>query len=98
MSDSSGQFFWMPQSDVANFAMKCLTCGASDEHSTRSCPISKTCYTCGMKGHINKVKIFVTCLTSSLMDFRPAQIVSRIQGSQQIWLIVATDAHRKLTR
>ncbi|KAI6047204.1 hypothetical protein EDC04DRAFT_2556591, partial [Pisolithus marmoratus] len=32
----------------------CLTCGARDEHSTRSCPISKTCYTCGMKGHINK--------------------------------------------
>ncbi|KAH9981836.1 hypothetical protein BJV74DRAFT_778256, partial [Russula compacta] len=32
----------------------CLTCGARDEHSTRSCPISKTCFTCGMKGHINK--------------------------------------------
>ena len=34
---------------------QCLTCGARDEHSTRSCPISKTCFTCGMKGHINKV-------------------------------------------
>jgi len=34
--------------------LQCLTCGARDEHSTRSCPISKTCYTCGMKGHINK--------------------------------------------
>ena len=33
---------------------QCLTCGARDDHSTRSCPISKTCYTCGMKGHINK--------------------------------------------
>ncbi|KAF9651267.1 hypothetical protein BDM02DRAFT_3091516, partial [Thelephora ganbajun] len=32
----------------------CLTCGARDDHSTRSCPISKTCFTCGMKGHINK--------------------------------------------
>ena len=32
-----------------------MTCGARDEHSTRSCPISKTCFTCGMKGHINKV-------------------------------------------
>jgi hypothetical protein len=27
-----------------------------DEHSTRSCPIGKTCFTCGMKGHINKVR------------------------------------------
>ncbi|EGN93064.1 hypothetical protein SERLA73DRAFT_190229 [Serpula lacrymans var. lacrymans S7.3] len=34
--------------------MICLTCGARDEHSTRSCPISKTCFTCGMKGHINR--------------------------------------------
>ncbi|KAI0340864.1 hypothetical protein BDW22DRAFT_1311185, partial [Trametopsis cervina] len=32
----------------------CLTCGARDEHSTRSCPISKVCFTCGMKGHINR--------------------------------------------
>ncbi|KAH9173391.1 hypothetical protein EDB89DRAFT_724666 [Lactarius sanguifluus] len=34
--------------------MICLTCGVRDEHSTRSCPISKTCFTCGMKGHINR--------------------------------------------
>ncbi|KAL4075882.1 hypothetical protein J3A83DRAFT_2072962 [Scleroderma citrinum] len=33
---------------------KCLTCGARNDHSTRSCPISKTCFSCGMKGHINK--------------------------------------------
>ncbi|PFH52703.1 hypothetical protein AMATHDRAFT_107883, partial [Amanita thiersii Skay4041] len=31
----------------------CLTCGARNEHVTRSCPISKVCFTCGMKGHIN---------------------------------------------
>ncbi|KAJ7180045.1 hypothetical protein C8R43DRAFT_971416 [Mycena crocata] len=31
----------------------CLTCGARDEHPTRSCNIGKTCFTCGMKGHIN---------------------------------------------
>ncbi|KAI0040647.1 hypothetical protein FA95DRAFT_1549574 [Auriscalpium vulgare] len=32
----------------------CLTCGARDEHSTRGCPISKKCFNCGMRGHINK--------------------------------------------
>ncbi|THH12398.1 hypothetical protein EW145_g60 [Phellinidium pouzarii] len=32
----------------------CLTCGAHDEHSTRGCPIVKTCFNCGLKGHINK--------------------------------------------
>ncbi|KAJ7129711.1 hypothetical protein C8R44DRAFT_872937 [Mycena epipterygia] len=31
----------------------CLTCGARDEHPTRSCNIGKTCFSCGMKGHIN---------------------------------------------
>ncbi|KAJ7095359.1 hypothetical protein B0H15DRAFT_107757 [Mycena belliarum] len=31
----------------------CLTCGVRDEHPTRSCNIGKTCFTCGMKGHIN---------------------------------------------
>ncbi|KAH6914929.1 hypothetical protein BKA70DRAFT_559493 [Coprinopsis sp. MPI-PUGE-AT-0042] len=31
----------------------CLTCGARDDHSTRSCPISKECFNCGMKGHIS---------------------------------------------
>jgi len=36
-------------------SIQCLTCGARDEHSTRSCPISKVCFTCGMKGHINAV-------------------------------------------
>jgi hypothetical protein len=35
--------------------IQCLTCGARNEHSTRSCPISKVCFTCGMKGHINAV-------------------------------------------
>ncbi|KAH8092453.1 hypothetical protein BXZ70DRAFT_454075 [Cristinia sonorae] len=29
----------------------CLTCGVRDEHPTRNCPISKVCFTCGMKGH-----------------------------------------------
>lgn len=88
----------MPQSNFAHSALKCLTCGARDEHSTRSCPISKTCYTCGMKGHINKVRMLVICLTPCLMGFRPAQIVSRVQGSQQIRSIVAADADRTLTR
>ncbi|KAH8118463.1 hypothetical protein DFH11DRAFT_1796994 [Phellopilus nigrolimitatus] len=32
----------------------CLTCGAHDEHTTRGCPIIKTCFTCGLKGHVNK--------------------------------------------
>ncbi|KAJ6599088.1 hypothetical protein DFH09DRAFT_1021879 [Mycena vulgaris] len=31
----------------------CMTCGARDEHPTRNCNIGKTCFTCGMKGHIN---------------------------------------------
>ncbi|KAF9259500.1 hypothetical protein L218DRAFT_874494, partial [Marasmius fiardii PR-910] len=31
----------------------CLTCGARNEHTTHSCPISKVCFSCGMKGHIN---------------------------------------------
>lgn len=38
--------------------IQCLTCGARNEHSTRGCPISKVCYSCGMKGHINKVGDF----------------------------------------
>ncbi|KAL5487924.1 hypothetical protein ACEPAI_6032 [Sanghuangporus weigelae] len=32
----------------------CLTCGAHNEHSTRQCPIVKTCFACGMKGHIKE--------------------------------------------
>ena len=36
-----------------------MTCGVHNEHSTRSCPISKTCFTCGLKGHINKACIYV---------------------------------------
>jgi hypothetical protein len=39
-----------------SYITKCLTCGARNEHPTRSCPISKTCFTCGMKGHINAVR------------------------------------------
>ncbi|KAJ7638788.1 hypothetical protein FB45DRAFT_827354 [Roridomyces roridus] len=31
----------------------CLTCGARDDHPTARCDISKTCFSCGMKGHIN---------------------------------------------
>ncbi|CAK5275561.1 unnamed protein product [Mycena citricolor] len=31
----------------------CSTCGARDDHPTRLCNISKTCFSCGMKGHIN---------------------------------------------
>ncbi|KAJ6484983.1 hypothetical protein C8R47DRAFT_1016740 [Mycena vitilis] len=31
----------------------CLTCGARDQHPTRLCNVSKTCFNCGMKGHIN---------------------------------------------
>ncbi|KAJ7744456.1 hypothetical protein DFH07DRAFT_1063351 [Mycena maculata] len=31
----------------------CLTCGARDDHSTERCDVDKTCYKCGMKGHIN---------------------------------------------
>ncbi|CDZ97077.1 E3 ubiquitin ligase interacting with arginine methyltransferase [Phaffia rhodozyma] len=29
----------------------CLTCGAIDEHSTRSCPVALTCFNCGQRGH-----------------------------------------------
>lgn len=38
-----------------NGVRQCLTCGARNEHLTRSCPIGKVCFTCGMKGHINAV-------------------------------------------
>ncbi|KAF7355279.1 Protein air1 [Mycena sanguinolenta] len=31
----------------------CLTCGARDDHPTHRCNIAKTCFNCGMKGHIN---------------------------------------------
>ncbi|KAJ7276358.1 hypothetical protein B0H12DRAFT_17263 [Mycena haematopus] len=31
----------------------CLTCGARDDHPTHKCNIAKTCFKCGMKGHIN---------------------------------------------
>ncbi|KAF9035994.1 hypothetical protein BJ165DRAFT_644535 [Panaeolus papilionaceus] len=37
----------------------CLTCGARDEHSTRSCVTTKSCFTCGTKGHINAFISFI---------------------------------------
>jgi hypothetical protein len=37
---------------------QCEKCGVRDEHLTRSCPMSKKCFTCGMTGHINKVHIY----------------------------------------
>ncbi|KAF9035967.1 hypothetical protein BJ165DRAFT_1509283, partial [Panaeolus papilionaceus] len=30
----------------------CLTCGTRGKHSTRSCLTTKSCFTCGTKGHI----------------------------------------------
>ena len=38
---------------------QCEKCGVRDEHLTRSCPMSKKCFTCGMTGHINKVRILL---------------------------------------
>lgn len=35
---------------------QCLTCGARDEHSPRSCPILRICYNCNAKGHIAMVR------------------------------------------
>lgn len=32
----------------------CLTCGARNEHSTFSCPVGKTCFGCGMRGHLKQ--------------------------------------------
>ncbi|KAF7313289.1 hypothetical protein HMN09_00484300 [Mycena chlorophos] len=32
----------------------CQTCGARDEHSTRSCNVSKHCFNCGMRGHLRQ--------------------------------------------
>ncbi|KAF7301653.1 hypothetical protein MIND_00730800 [Mycena indigotica] len=32
----------------------CQTCGARDEHSTRSCNVSKHCFSCGMRGHVRQ--------------------------------------------
>ncbi|VDB89981.1 unnamed protein product [Peniophora sp. CBMAI 1063] len=32
----------------------CMTCGVRGEHTTFGCPISKTCHTCGMKGHLRQ--------------------------------------------
>ncbi|KAF7332142.1 hypothetical protein MKEN_00095200 [Mycena kentingensis (nom. inval.)] len=32
----------------------CQTCGVRDAHPTRSCNVSKHCFTCGMRGHINR--------------------------------------------
>ncbi|KAJ7068254.1 hypothetical protein C8F01DRAFT_1117467 [Mycena amicta] len=32
----------------------CQTCGARDEHSTRSCNVSRHCFSCGMRGHIRQ--------------------------------------------
>ncbi|KAL7415930.1 hypothetical protein BDY24DRAFT_250454 [Mrakia frigida] len=29
----------------------CLTCGAVDEHTTRSCPVALVCFACGGRGH-----------------------------------------------
>lgn len=29
----------------------CASCGATDEHTTRDCPVGVSCFRCGMKGH-----------------------------------------------
>ncbi|KAL9934747.1 hypothetical protein V8E36_006522 [Tilletia maclaganii] len=34
--------------------MKCLKCGAMDEHSTRACPLALQCFRCGQVGHMSK--------------------------------------------
>jgi len=32
----------------------CLTCGAIDEHTTRQCPVSLVCHSCGSRGHLSR--------------------------------------------
>ncbi|KAJ7498948.1 hypothetical protein FB451DRAFT_1203606 [Mycena latifolia] len=56
----------------------CLTCGVRDEHSTRSCNIGKTCYTCGMKGHINIVcSVETSCIVANVHQDCPNRYASR---------------------
>ncbi|KIY71428.1 hypothetical protein CYLTODRAFT_487196 [Cylindrobasidium torrendii FP15055 ss-10] len=31
----------------------CLTCGARNQHNQSHCPTQKSCFNCGMKGHLN---------------------------------------------
>lgn len=50
--------------------VQCLTCGKLDDHGTRSCPLTMTCFRCNSRGHHIKVRLWSAPMTSETMSPR----------------------------
>jgi hypothetical protein len=80
---------------------QCLTCGARDDHSTRSCPISKECFNCGMKGHISAVStdwFAMPTFYNYFPLFRIAPIAGVMGYEPRPDLLTANDVRQRCTK
>lgn len=63
--------------------LQCVTCGARNEHGSRSCPILRFCWRCRAKGHLAKVQILaIYCGCHLQYAFQDCPLVGEIDLRQ----------------